>query len=156
MPKERAEIVTERGGLAAEDFVELRTYGYADRPAVLTFEGHTHPDRPYTHKRLTKHLGAAGWAAFRRATWELREEVEAGLDPDRPDADEVRRYVAETIPNFLRDQGWLAAVRAFVTGIQTGDPTDHAGAADALAAVRVAQACVRSRDEGRVVAMDEM
>ncbi len=151
MPKERTEIISRRGGITAEDFVELRSYGYPGVPAVTTFAGHSHPDQEFMHTHLYRHLGAQGMYALRRMTWELRQRVESGVGADEPDAAEVRRYVENTLPNFMRDQGWLAALRAFVVSLATGEPTDHAGAEDALIAAQVADACVRSRDTGAVV-----
>lgn len=151
MPKERAEFICTRGGVAAEDFVELRTYGYLAFPHVLTFAGHSHPDAEFMHKYLYRDLGAQGMHAVRRMTWELRQRVEQKLDPEAPDAAEVERYVAQTLPNFMRDQGWLASVQAFLQGILEGAATEHAGAEDALAAAQIADAAVRSRETGQVV-----
>jgi predicted dehydrogenase len=156
MPKERLEMICARGGLCAEDFVELRTYGYLERPAVRTFAGHSHPDGEFMHKHLYRQLGAQGMYALRRATWELRQRVEKGLTPDAPDAEEVKCYVAQTLPNFLRDQGWWASLHAFIVGISQNTATGHAGAEDAWAAACAGEAAVRSRDSGRVVRVAEV
>jgi len=155
MPKERLEIISERGGISAEDFVELRTYGYGDREPVTRFAGHSHPDHEFMHKYLYRSLGMDALRSVRRVTWELRQQVENGFDEIAPDADEIRRYVAETIPNFMRDQGWMESLRAFVRGIATGEPTHHAGPEDALIAATVADAAVRSREEGLVVRLED-
>jgi predicted dehydrogenase len=151
MPKERLEVICRRGGVTAEDFVELWTYGYRDCPPVFTFAGHSHPDHEFMHKHLFEKMGAQAMYAVRRMTWELRQRVEQNEEPEAPDAAEARRYVAQMLPNFMRDQGWLASLRAFLVGIATESPTEHAGAEDALAAARIAEAAVISRDKGVVV-----
>lgn len=150
MPKERADIITRRGGVMADDFVELRTYGYPNVPHVFTFAGHSHPDREFMHKYLFEKMGAQAFHAIRRMTWEMRNKPEAYNEPD---AAEMRQYAEKTLPNFMRDQGWLAALRAFIVGIAADHPTDHATAADALAAAQAAEAAVQSRTTGEVVRM---
>ena len=148
MPKERTDVICTRGGCSGEDFVELRTYGYEAFPHVRHFAGHSHPDGEFANKYLCEQLGADALRGLRRVTWQLRQRIEAGADAGEPDAAEARTFVGKTIPNFLRDQGWLAALRAFVVGIATGEPTDHAGARDALAAVLAARAAAESRRTG--------
>jgi len=149
MPKERIDAVCSRGGISAVDFVELRTYGYRDYDPVYTFAGHSHPDGEFGHMLLLEKLGAQGFAALRRGAWELREDLYPVGRPDSPYRGEARRYADRTIPNFLRDQGWLASLRAFLCGILTGSGTDHAAAADAVAASRATAAAVRSLTSGR-------
>lgn len=152
MPKERLEVVTRRGGVRAEDFVELRTYGYPGAPHVLRFAGQTGPNCVLPVDSLYATFGAEGLAMVRRAAWEARQKLAtddggaAGdLDPD------LRRFAESTVPNFTRNQGWLSALQAFVRGVADGTPTEHAGAEDALAAARAAQAAVRSRSSGEVI-----
>ncbi len=152
MPKERLEAIADRCGLEVEDFVELRTYGMPGEPARRTFAGHSHPDREFLSRYLFARQGAEGLAAVRRIAWELRQREADGLD-GMPDADEIRRFNAATIPNFLRDQGWMAAMEAFLRGIRTGTDAGHAGPADALRAAEVAAAVLRSRSDGSVVTL---
>lgn len=177
MPKERFEAICERGGLAAEDYVELRTYGYRDFEARYTFAGHSHPDHEFMHKYLFAHQGLEGMATLRRMTWEMRQRLEsdgpaptkpasgttapssepAPLDPEADlDADEARQFVEKTIPNFLRDQGWMAAMRAFLRDLRQGTVGNHATVEDALAAARIGAAAVRSREDGGVIALDSV
>lgn len=151
MPKERVEVIGDRGGAHAEDFVELRTFGYPDEPPTTHFAGHSNPDGEFMQKYLYEKLGADALYAVRRMTWELRRRVELDPEDSAPDAEEVRRYVGRMIPNFVRDQGWLDALRAFAVGIQTGESTDHAGAEDALAASLATEAALASQASGEVV-----
>ncbi|MEI7832383.1 MAG: Gfo/Idh/MocA family oxidoreductase [bacterium] len=153
MPKERMHAISTRGGVCAEDFVELQSYGYPGQEPVLTFPGHTHPAGEFGHKYLYEKLGAPALRAVRRVAWELREEIARDADAGKPDASEARRYVEQMIPNFTRDQGWLTAVRAFVIGIATDTPTEHATAVDALAASLATQAALQSRAAGDMTAV---
>ena len=151
MPKERYEVMGERGGVIAEDFVELRTYGYEDQPHRTCFEGHSHPDNAYLHKPMFRHLGAEGLASLRRGTWEERQRLESQSIPSDAAREELEAFVEKTIPNFLKDQGWLASMEAFVQGLLQGTATEHAGVEDAAAALRVRRAAEESRRRGTTV-----
>jgi len=161
MLKERVDIITRRGGLSAEDFVELRTYGFPSVEPVFTFPGHSDPDGEFMHKYLMEKLGSSGWSAIRRMTWELCRRAEAEVEnpnvPLPPDAAEVRRFVARTIPNFLRDQGWMASLRIFLGNLSKGSSggqtgfADHAGVEDARKAALAVEAAIRSLETGEVV-----
>ena len=63
-------------------------------------------------------------------------------------AEQARRYLAQCVPTFTVDKGWLPALREFVLGIRDNRPTDHATAADAFTASRVVAATERSRAQG--------
>jgi predicted dehydrogenase len=152
MPKERVDVITRRGGLSAEDFVELSTFGYPDFEASYTFAGHSDPGREFMHKYLMEKMGMSAWRAIRRMTWELGRRVEnsdTAPGGDSGDMTEMRRFVGQTIPNFMRDQGWLASLRAFLRGLIDNQATDHAGAEDALQASRAAKAAELSRETGK-------
>lgn len=151
LPKEQVDVITQRGAAMALDFVELRTFGLQDQPAVETFPGHSHPQGEYLPVPLLAKRGLAGLLDVRRCAWELRQLVESGGHRDRPDAAEIERFVAGTTPNFLRDQGWLASLRAFVIGVRDDTPTDHANAMDAWHAARATRAAVLSRQGGQLV-----
>ncbi len=147
MPKERLEAVGQGGGVTVEDFVELRCFGWPGHPARETFAGHIHPDREMTHAALYQALGLEAALAFRRGAWELRQRLDAGALTDA-EADKARRYLAQCVPTFTVDKGWLPALREFVLGIRDGRPTDHATAGDAFTASRVVAAAERSRAQG--------
>ena len=160
LPKERLEIITERGAVTVEDFVELRTFGFAHREPVLRFAGHTHPDREFTHKYLLESEGAAALFALRRLAWTLRYAAEANVPAEGqqppPDPREVRRYLNETSPhwNYMVDKGWLPALDHFAQCILRNEPPENAGAQDGLRASLLSHAAIRSRDTGAVVFMD--
>ena len=152
LPKERLEIITEKGAVTVEDFVELRTFGFADREPVLRFAGHTHPDRELTHKYLLEAEGAAALYALRRTGWRLREAVENGAAPD----DQAARYLNDRAPhwNYMMDKGWLAAIDHFAERILANEAPENAGAEDGLRASLLCHAAIRSRDSGTVVVMN--
>lgn len=157
LPKERLEVITERGALTVEDFVELRTFGFADREPVLRFAGHTHPSHEFTHKYLFEAEGAAALYALRRIGWSLRNTVESSPQGRAaPDADEVRRYLNETGPlwNYMMNKGWLEALDHFAQCVLTDEPPENAGAEDGLRASLLCHAAIRSRDTGAVVFMN--
>lgn len=158
LPKERLEVITERGALTVEDFVELRTFGFADREPVLRFAGHTHPDREFTHRYLLETEGAAALYALRRMGWALRDAAERSPTGEpSTDADEIRRYLGETAPhwNYMVDKGWLAALDHFAERILAGEIPENAGAEDGLRASLLSHAAIRSRDSNTVVMLPE-
>lgn len=155
MPKERVDAVCTRGGITAIDYVELRTYGYAGFDHIYRFSGHSHPDGEFAHVYLTDRLGAEALSAIRRGTWEIREQLHPVSFGDSPYAAEAQVYADKTIPNFLRDQGWLQSLRAFFVGLSSGVETDHATAEDALVAARATEAALRSLQHGKPVTLPE-
>lgn len=154
MPKERLEIIAGRGGLVIDEFAELRTFGWADAPAVELFAGHSHPDREFGPRLLYGKLGLEGVLAIRRSAQELRWKLERG-ELVGGDADEARVYLSRLLATFTVDKGWRDSLAAFLYGVIANEPTDHAGAADALIANAAARAAVASRDcGGALVAID--
>lgn len=151
MPKERMDAVCERGGVSAEDYVELGTYGYKDFEPIYRFSAHSHPDGEFMHSFLTASLGLDGWKAFRRGAWEARERVLGAGTNNDPYASERKRFVERNIPNFMRNQGWLISLQTFITGIRDEVPTAHASAEDALNAAIVSQAALESMKSGEIV-----
>ena len=153
LPKERLEIITERGAVTVEDFVELRTFGFAHRDPVYRFAGHTHPDREFTHKYLLEAEGASALYALRRLGWSLRNASEAS---PAEQTDEARRYLNETSPhwNYMVDKGWLHALDHFAQRILSNEPPENAGAEDGLRASLLCHAAIRSRDSNMVVLLD--
>ena len=153
MPKERIDAVCTRGGISAIDYVELHTYGYQHYRPVYTFAGHTHPEGEFGHRYLMERLGSTALDTIRRGVWELREGLNETTDEQSPYLAESTRHAKDTIPNFLRDQGWLASMQAFLKGILTGEPTDHATAEDAAAASAATRAAEESIAGGRPVTL---
>ncbi|TVR08325.1 MAG: gfo/Idh/MocA family oxidoreductase [Planctomycetota bacterium] len=149
MPKERLEAISARGGVSVEDFCELHAYGYEGVDPVERFAGSSHPDRPLLPRYLLADQGAAGLASIRRIAWQLRQDQALGRLDGRPDAAEAEAFIAATIPNFLREQGWLAAMREFLARCAGAAPQlPLAAPSDALAASRVAAAALRSLSSG--------
>lgn len=154
LPKERVEIVSNLGAVVVEEFVELRTYGYADVEAVYRFAGHSHPDRDSTHKYLLAQGGAEVLYALRRMGWEERErwkrvKEETGV----LDRAELEHFLSTRSPhwNYMVDKGWLRAIDHFAECVLTGQRPRVADAADGLWASRMSAAAIESRESGAVV-----
>lgn len=156
MPKERIEAITERGSVVADDFVELRTYGYPAWEPRYTFAGQSHPHRDFLHTYLFAELGITGMEAVRRMTAAMRARVASGTVVGAPDEAQQRAFAESTLPNFMRDQGWMDAMRIFLESIRAGAKPPHADAGDAWAVARVTAAVLRSRAEHRVVYLEEL
>ncbi len=154
LPKERVEIVSELGAVTVEEFVEVRTYGYADAEPVYRFAGHSHPDRDSTHKYLLAQGGADALHALRRMGWEARERWRQVKDDPTPlDRAELEHFVAHRSPhwNYMVDKGWLHAVDHFAQCVLSGEEPQVAGATDGLWAARMSAAAMESRASGQVV-----
>ena len=156
MPKERLEAIADKGGVTVEEFVEVRTFGYADADPVYRYAGHTHPDREFTTKYLLASEGAAAMLALRRMGWEMRNRVEGGEEAS-PDSAETRRYLSQTAPhwNYMVDKGWLWAMDHFAQCVLSGQAPENAGALDALRASQLCHAAIKSRDTQEIVRLDE-
>jgi len=154
LPKEHVAIVSELGAVVVEEYVECRTYGYADRDHAYRFAGHSHPDRDATHKYLFEQGGAAALHALRRMGWEQRARWQAtGEDGASLDAAELRNFMTVRAPhwNYMVDKGWLAAIDHFAECVLTGARPETACAADGLWSARMSAAAIESRGTGEVV-----
>ena len=151
LPKERLEIISDHGGITVQEFVELRAFGQEGREPVYRFAGHTHPDREYTHRGLFESLGEDALFAVRRMYME--HEAEKG-EPATPERAYFDRYHAGHVPlvNYAVDKGWIASIDHFAECIATGRTPENATPHDALQASLLAQAGIRSRETGEVVA----
>jgi predicted dehydrogenase len=153
LPKERLEVISEKGGVVAEEFAELRTYGYPDFDHVYRFPGHSHPGREFGHKYLFEQLGAEADHALRRMAWELQCRLES--DSTLPDVERaaIREYLEKRAPiwNYMGNKGWLDALDHLAQCILENRVPDAATARDALAASRVGHAALRSREEGQAI-----
>ena len=150
-PKERLDAISQRGGVSVEDFVELRSYGYPGQAALEHFAGATHPEHSPLPHYLLQDQGAQGLASIRRIAWQLREDLKNNTVAAH-DIDQVTDFVNATIPNFLRDQGWMNAMDLFLKRIRDPDiGANLAGIDDALAAATCAQAALHSINSGQPV-----
>ena len=154
LPKERLEVVSGRGAVVVEEFVELRAFGYPNVVPVQRFAGHSHPDRDSTHKYLLAQGGAEALYALRRMGWETRERRQA-LAAGEPvlDRAELDHFVADRAPhwNYMVDKGWLHAIDHFASCVLTGEPPRVAGAEDGWWASRMSAAAMESRASGEAV-----
>lgn len=155
MPKESLEVITKRGGLTVENFVELRTYGLPDVETCYRFPGHVHPDFDFTHRWLYGELGAEAMRAICSERFWLKYAPQLGMTrPGDPiEQTLAREYAEHHAPqaSYDVDKGWLHAVDHFAECIATGRTPENAGAGDGLAAQQLAEAAARSRQTGHVV-----
>jgi predicted dehydrogenase len=137
LPKERLEAVGETGGVAVEEFVEVRTFGRKEFDPVYRFAGHSHPDHDAGHVEAFRTAGAEALYALRRRAFE-----------EGPDS----------VPhlNYRVDKGWIASLDGFAAAILEGRTPENAGPRDAFAAHLLADAAGKSRESGRPVSPDGM
>jgi len=156
MPKESIEIIAEKGGLTVDNFVELRTYGWADAKMRYLFPGRVHPDHDYAYRWLYGSIGADAMRALRANAYWLRFLGERGGSASDDPVEEAiaREYLAKHAPhvNYDVDKGWLQAVDHFAESIALASDPENATADDGLWAAQLAEAAVRSRETGKVVA----
>lgn len=161
LPKEVFWAAAEKGAVEMDDFVELRTFGFDDFEPVYRYAGHTHPDHEFCYKYLFSQLGSAAMRALRRQAYEgprrlAQAEAQAGDDAAASgELAELRAFVNGREPNanYMMDKGWLHATEAFARCVLAGEAGDHATAADALAASRLAHAAIESRRTGHPVSL---
>ncbi|TVR47013.1 MAG: gfo/Idh/MocA family oxidoreductase [Planctomycetota bacterium] len=155
MPKERLDAVSMRGGVCVEDFCELRAYGYPEIEPIQRFAGASHPDYPLLPRYLLAEQGASGLASIRRIAWQLRQDQAAGKLNERYDAAEIESFITHTIPNFLRDQGWLSAMEGFLQACAGASTNlNIARAEDAWAAQIITEAALRSQCDQSTIIID--
>mgnify|MGYP006288538103 CR=1 FL=1 len=153
MPKERLEIIAEKGGLTVEDFVEMRTFGMRDFEPIYRFAGHTHPEIEFAHKYILEKLGTEGLLALRRQAWEALDRVEHLRDDEEfPERDELVAFTGRGPDvNYMMDKGWLHAVEHFAQCVLSGDAPQTATAEDAWKASALSNAAIKSRESGEIV-----
>lgn len=154
LPKERVEIITERGAIIVEEFVELRTFGYKDADPIYRFSGHTHPDNEFMYKFLLEKCGSESLFAIRRALWELHQKYnEKEITKDSSDQAELEIFIKERAPvvNYIVNKGWLEAVDHFAEHVLAGTLPSLATAEDGLKASILSHCAMKSRDCSTVV-----
>lgn len=152
MPKEQLEVITERGGLTVNDFVELRAFGLAGEPFVERYAGHTHPERDCIHRYLLKSGGAETMMAIRRAHYEaVVQSADLGVGEDDESLRiELENYLEHHAPhvNYMMDKGWMNAIDHFAQSIQENSPCELSGAIDGLRVSQITNAALKSRESG--------
>ncbi len=140
LPKERVELFGQRGSLVADDFVELRAFGFPGIAPRQSFRGASAGGALAELKalELLGDRGLDGMIAVRREVARQR-------------ADDAGGPLADVLPNFLRDQGWLAALAEFIRAVQDGRRAGNATLEDAWRAAAIVDAAEASRRDGGVV-----
>ncbi|MCJ7751958.1 MAG: Gfo/Idh/MocA family oxidoreductase [Armatimonadetes bacterium] len=152
VPKERLEVITKRGAVTVEDFVELRTFGSEEEEPVYRFAGHTHPDCEFSYSPFYEKIGAEALFVMRRTGWKL-QQMESRGELDDVTHTEAKRFYHKGYPglNYTVNKGWIPAMSHFAECVLTGSQPMNAGPEDGLQASRLAQAAIQSRETGMVV-----
>jgi predicted dehydrogenase len=133
-PKELYEMFGNGGAVVVDHMLEVRTAGIAGAPARTTY-----PMRHDRHPNVGSEGGVSGWLAKKRAAC---DEAAAAGNP-------ALQFTAEA------DKGHVHAIDRFVDEIRHGGPM-VCGVDDAVMATRVAFAAIRSAQERRIVALEEI
>jgi predicted dehydrogenase len=145
-PKERFEATVERGALMADDYVELRCFGYEHLPHTTFYAGRTTEDA--VEQRLTADFAKNGLRSMielRRRIWQARLRMAEGSTSIED------KCLAGIIPNFTRNQGWLESLKAFARALLSQTPLPHASVEDARIASRLVDMAVDSRARGMII-----
>ena len=146
MPKERLEGLGYRGGVVVDDFVELRSYGYAGAGSREIFPGKDTLFPPALRGFWKDENGLESFAQLRKLVWRSRQDISAeelGVTEE-----EYQSLREDVIPNFLRDQGWMQSIEEFLRGVASGDFGKHATLEDAHRAALVVEAAYKSLESG--------
>lgn len=155
-PKEHLEAILDRGALEMDDFVEVRTYGLTDLPAVARFAGRPYDDCDNRHVEDFARRGLAALTEMRlRYATAVRE---SGMLAEDADAEAWNRVDLGDPPlpqiNYASDKGWGQALESFCLAAVSGERPTNATAADGNRATACAVAARRSLESGQPVALD--
>jgi myo-inositol 2-dehydrogenase/D-chiro-inositol 1-dehydrogenase len=155
-PKEHLEAVLGNGVfIEMDDYVEIRTYGLPDQPAVQTFPGRAYDgcDNRHVDDFARRGLGALIEHRLRYET-AMRE---SGVLADSADAGAwavARQKLGDPPPpqiNYAPDKGWGTALESFFLAVASGRPPTNANARDGIRATTCAVAARKSILTGRPI-----
>lgn len=155
-PKEHLEAILDRGAVEMDDFVEVRTYGLTDLPAVARFAGRPYDDCDNRHVEDFARRGLEALTEMRRRyATAVRESGVLAEGSDAAAWSNVR-LGDPPLPqiNYASDKGWGQALENFCLAAISGQPTANATAADGNRATACAAAARRSLQSGQPVALD--
>jgi predicted dehydrogenase len=156
MPKEILEVITDRGAITVNEFVELNTYGLAGFEPSYCFAGHLIPNRDTIQKYLFAKRGFEALRDVRRICYEnlvrLEELRKSGVETaERADLERFMAQNGSPHINYMVDKGWSGAIDNFAECIRTGCRSMLASPADGLAVAIITQAAVQSRETNEIV-----
>ena len=157
-PKEHMEAVLDRGAVEMDDFVEVRSYGLPELPAVQRFAGRPYDDCDNSH---VEDFAARG----REALLEMRQRydramIDSGVLEDSSSAEawaRVKEMLGDPpLPqiNYASDKGWGRALEHFCTAAVEGAVPKNANAIDGNRATACAVSARRSIETGQPVGLD--
>jgi len=157
-PKEHMEAVLDRGAVEMDDFVEVRTFGLPDLPAVERFAGRPYDDCDNSHVEDFRRRGLAALLEMRQRYNQVM--IDAGVLENSSDPaawDRVKELLGDPpLPqiNYAPDKGWGRALESFCVAATEGRTPENADAIDGNRATACAQSARRSIETGHPVELD--
>jgi len=133
-PKEHMEAILDRAALEMDDYVEVRTYGLADFPAVQRFAGRPYDQCDNSHVEDFARRGLDALRALRQRYNRLM--LDSGVLADSGEAANWERLAEmmgqPPLPqiNYAADKGWGAALEHFCQAAMAGTTPRNATAID--------------------------
>lgn len=157
-PKEHMDAILTRGSFEMDDFVEVRSYGLPDVPALTRFAGRPYDGCDNAH---VEDFAARG----REALLEMRERYNSAMLESGVLADSSSKKAWEALTgllgdpplpqiNYAADKGWGQALEDFCAAATEGRKPDNASASDGSRAIACAEAGRRSIETGEPVELD--
>ncbi len=157
-PKEHLEVALGGAYLEMDDFVEVRSFGALDLPAVLRFAGRPYDDCDNRHVEDFARDGLVALIELRRRYERALRESGVLADSARPEAWVVAKNRLGTPPppqiNYASDKGWGAALESFCVAAMAGMLPGTATARDGNRATSCAVAARQSIASGLPVKLD--
>jgi predicted dehydrogenase len=142
-PKEHLEAILDRAAVEMDDFVEVRSYGLADVPAVTRFAGRAYDGCDNRHVADFAQRGLSALIEIRACYAAALHASGVRLgDPPLPQI------------NYASDKGWGRALESFCLAVAAGQRPSNATAADGNRATACAVAARRSLEWGLPVTLD--
>lgn len=158
-PKEHLEAALGEGRfLEMDDYVEVRTSGFANLPGVQTFAGRAYDDCDNRHVTAFAQRGLSALLE-QRHTYEkaMRESGVLANSGDQAAWAEARRLLGVPPPpqiNYAPDKGWGAALEEFCAAIAARRTPDNATAREGNRATACALAARHSIQTRQPVTLD--
>jgi predicted dehydrogenase len=157
-PKEHLEAVLARGAVEMDDFVEVRSFGLPDVPAVEFYAGRAYDGCDNGHVEDFGKRGLAALCEMRRRYAKAAEESGVLANSGDPAAWVRFRQLSGDPPlpqiNYASDKGWGAALEHFCVAAAEGRTPENATAADGNRATACALAARRSIQTDQPVELD--
>jgi predicted dehydrogenase len=157
-PKEHLEAVLDRGSIEMDDFVEVRSFGLNDVPAVARFAGRAYDGCDNRHVDDFAARGLAALLDFRKRYADALTAAGVLRDPPAEDAWQRAADALGNPPlpqvNYASDKGWGRALESFCFAVAEKLTPKNATALDGNRATVCALSARRSIETGLPVRID--